>query len=89
MAAVSTLPPVEIVVTLAPRPIAGAQVRGVRSAAAAVGALLSRDVLGALGLDVISIEGIEPCEPPELAQAEVGAEEAAAARHEDRAEAKA
>jgi hypothetical protein len=63
---------VEIVVTLAPRPLAGAQVRGVRSAAAAVDALLARDVLGAFGLELLSIEGIEPCEPPELAETSAG-----------------
>jgi hypothetical protein len=69
MTAMESPPPVEIVITLAPRPIAGAQVRGVRSATAAVDALLSRDVLDALGLDLLCIEGIEPCEPLELMEA--------------------
>jgi hypothetical protein len=68
MAALSTRPVIEIVVTVAPWPVNGAQVRGVRSATAAVDALLSRDVLGALGLDVLCVEGIEPCELPELTE---------------------
>ena len=69
MATLSTPPVVEIVVTLAPRPVNGVQVRGVPSATAAVDALLSRDVLGALGLDVLCVEGIEPCELPALTEA--------------------
>jgi hypothetical protein len=68
MATLSTSPLVEIVVTLAPRPVNGVQVRGVPSVTAAVDALLSRDVLGALGLDVLCVEGIEPCELPALTE---------------------
>lgn len=73
MAVVTTPPPLEVVVTLAPRPVGGAQVRGVRGATAVVGALLSRSVLEILGLELIAIEGIEPCESEELTEATSGA----------------
>ncbi len=69
MAALST-PPLEVVVTLGPLPVGGVQVRGVRSATAVLEALLSRSVLEALGLELLAIDGIEPCDTGELPVAE-------------------